>query len=85
MSVLFGEKVPLPEEDHIPPEAVVKLPLNVIAALLAQTVWSGPALAVGASVIVTVIWSATARHPPLLVVISVSVTVPFPVSAVLGI
>ena len=51
MFVVLGSKVPTPPL-QIPPVAPVKEPFRVATALLAQSVWSTPALAVGAGVIV---------------------------------
>ena len=83
--MLFGEKVPLPDVDQEPPDATVTLPLKVTFALLAQTVWSVPAFAVGDVVIVITIASETAVHVPFPVVVSVRVTVPAILSAALGV
>ncbi len=71
----------MPLVDHTPPVAIVTPPFRFTIALLAQTLISAPAVTTGASVIVTIIWSVTARHPPLFVEVSVSVTVPAAVSA----
>jgi hypothetical protein len=60
-------------------------PFSVATALLEQMDWSGPALAIGASVIVITNWSVTAMQPPLLVDVKVSVTEPAAVSAALGV
>jgi hypothetical protein len=83
MAVLFGEKAPVPDEDHVAPVAMVNEPLRETTALFAQTVWSAPAFAVGAGVIVIVNWSVTGRHPPLFAVARVSVTLPAALSAAL--
>jgi hypothetical protein len=82
--VLLGVKVPDPDVDHDPPEAIVTLPFSATFALLAQTVWSAPAFAAGAGVIAITIASVTAMHVPFPVVVSVNVTVPVVVSAALG-
>lgn len=83
-SVVEGVKTPVPVVDHCPPVAMVTDPLSVNTALLEQTPTSGPAFTTGASVMVIINWSVTARHPPLLVEVSVSVTLPAAVSAALG-
>lgn len=83
--VLFGENVPVPEVDHIPPVAIVNEPLSVTTALLEHTDTLLPASAVGACVKVTVIRLITGPHAPLLVDVSVKVTLPAAVSAELGI
>src|ERR1051325_7473285 len=80
----FGVNVPAPP-DHVPPEATVTEPASVTVALLEHTVWSAPALAVGAVVIVITITSFTPVHPPLFVEVSVSVLVPAVISAALGV
>ena len=82
--VLLGVNVPVPDEDQIPPEAIVTVPLNETVALFAQTDWLGPAFAVGAGVMFTVICAVTAAHPPLLVDVKVKETTPAETSAALG-
>ena len=77
--VLFGVNVPAPP-DHAAPVAMVNDPPSVTSALLAHTVWSVPAFTVGAGVNVINIWSLTALHVPLPVVVRVSVTEPFDIS-----
>jgi hypothetical protein len=84
MEVLFGEKVPVPEDDHTPPEATVKEPVNATDALFAQTVWLLPALAVGPGVMVRFITLVTGLQPPLFAEVSVKVTRPAEISAALG-
>jgi hypothetical protein len=79
-----GVKVPVPEELHVPPLAMVTEPLSATAALLAHTVTLAPALAVGAGVICTVSVVDTDMQPPLLVEVSVSVVKPASFSAALG-
>ena len=85
MVVALGANVPVPEADHTAPVATVNEPLRVTTALFAHTVWLGPGLAVGAGVMVMVIWLVTERHPPLFVVVSVSRTLPAELSAALGV
>ncbi len=82
--MLLGLNVPVPELDHEPPVAIVTLPVKATVALLAQTLISLPAFAVGPGVIVTTIVFVTGLHPPLLVEVKVSVTVPAEISAALG-
>src|SRR5688572_22158803 len=84
MFVVLGSKVPAPPL-QIPPVAMVKEPFRLAAPLLAQSVWSLPALAVGAAVIVKVTSSLTALQVPLPTVVSVRVTVPAVRSAALGV
>ena len=84
MLVVLGLKLPAPPL-HTAPVATVKLPLREATALLAQSVWPGPALAVGAGVMVKVTWPATGLQVPLPVEVSVSVTVPAVRSAALGV
>ena len=81
---MFGTNVPVPDDVHVPPVAIVTDPLNDTVALLAQTVWFAPALAVGAGVIKTLIVVDTGTQPPLLVDVRVSVTTPAIISAPLG-
>lgn len=84
-SVEEGENDPVPLVDHIPPVATEEMvPLRLTTALFEHTLMSAPAVTTGASVIVITNWSVTARHPPLLVEVNVSVTVPAAVSAALG-
>src|SRR5690606_26403831 len=84
MFVVLGSKDPAPPL-HTPPVATVNEPCNVATALFAQSVWSTPAFAVGAGVIVYVTLSLTALQLPLPTVVSVSVTVPAVRSAALGV
>lgn len=81
---MLGEKLPLPEVVQTTPAATVNTAFRFTFALFPQTVTSGPALTVGAGVIVITIWSVAGGHPPLLVEVSVSVTVPAAMSAGLG-
>lgn len=76
--------MPLPDELHIPPPAIVTEPLNATVALLAQMVWLLPALAVGPGVIVIVMALDTGLQPPLLADVKVSVTSPAEISPALG-
>jgi len=80
-----GEKLPSPDVVQFTPPAMVNEAPSVTRLLFAQTVWSTPALAVGASVNVTIIWSLTAGQAPLFVEVNVSVTEPAAVSALLGV
>jgi hypothetical protein len=81
-----GVKVPVPVVVQVPPVAPpVMLPFRLIVALFAQTDWLLPALAPGASVIVTVSEETAAGHEPLLVDVSVNTTLPAAVSALLGV
>lgn len=82
--VLLGVNVPVPDEDQIPPEAIVTVPPNETVALLAHTDWFTPAFAVGAGVIFTVIVAVTAGQPPLLVEVRVNVTIPAETSEAVG-
>jgi hypothetical protein len=83
--VLLGMNVPDPVLVHIPTLATDITPLIETFGLAEQVVLSGPALAVGASEIVTIIWSVAATQLPLPVVVNVRVTVPAVVSASLGV
>ncbi len=85
MSVM-SEKLPVPLlVDQLPPVATVNDPFSVTTALLAHTVWFTPAFAVGAGVIVTVIWSVTAKQPPFPVEVIVSAMLPAVLSAEVGV
>ena len=83
--VLFGENVPVPEVDHIPPLATVTAPFRLTVALLAQTVTLLPASAVGAWLNVMVMLLDTGAQAPLFLEVRVRVTLPAVVSALLGI
>ena len=65
--------------------ATVNEPFSTASALLAQRVWSAPAFAVGACVMVQVTWSFTALQVPLPAEVSVNVTLPAVISAALGV
>ena len=82
-SVLLGVKTPVPPV-HMPPVAIVIVPLRVTSALLAHEFKSTPAFTVGDAVKVTVIASDSALHAPLPVVVSVRVNVPEAISTALG-
>lgn len=58
-------KVPVPLLVHVPPVATVTEPFKVVTALLAQTLWLAPALAVGAGVMVMVMVLVTGLQPAL--------------------
>src|SRR3972149_1318009 len=78
-------KVPEPPVVHLPVEVPPQTaPASVTFGLLAQTVWSVPALTYIPGLIVTIIASLTAVHNPLPVVVRVKVTLPAAVSASLG-
>jgi len=79
-----GEKLPSPELVQLTPPATLNVALSATGLLFTQTLWSGPALIVGALVIVTVIWSPTDEQTPLFVEVKVSVTDPAAVSEPLG-
>ena len=81
---LSGEKVPPPKVVQMP-EPEVEVPFSETAGLFSQIETSAPALATGASEMVTVIASVAGLQLPLPVVLSVIVTVPAAVSAALGI
>ena len=83
--MLFGVKVPLPDEVQLIPLAILTVPFKVTFALLAQTVWLEPALTVGEGVTVIVIWSVTATQAPLFKEERVSVISPAVISAILGV
>ena len=85
MDVVSGVNVPVPLLDQYPPEAIETDPLKAILGVLAQTVMSVPASAVGAGVIETFITLDTELHPPLLVEVTVKVTDPVEMSVPLGI
>ena len=71
---------------HVPPRAPPLItPLRLIVALFAQTDGPVPALAPGASVIVSVKEETDAAHAPLLVDVRARVTLPAAVSALLGV
>ena len=81
---LPGLKVPVPLVAHVPPVATVTEPLNAMDVVLAQTVRSTPASDVGPGIIDTLTVLVTGLHPPLLVEVTVKVTVPALISAALG-
>ena len=81
---LAEPNVPSPSVDQLRPVETVTCPFRVTTLLFEQTVWSAPAFTEGASVMVSTIESLAARQPPLLVEVSISVTVPAAVSAALG-
>ena len=83
-AVLLGLKEPRPPL-HTPPEAPATLPFSAMVALLAQTELLAPAFTEGAAVKASVIGLATALHPPLPVVVRVSVTEPPAISAAVGV
>lgn len=74
----------MPEEDQIPPEAIVTEPFTVTCALFAQTVWVATAETVGAGVNRTARVFVTEVQPPLFVEVIVSVMEPPVISAALG-
>ena len=82
--LLFGANTPSPPV-HCPPVAIVTLPANVVAALFAHFVWSGPAFAVGGEEKKMVIWSVTCVHVPFPVELNVNVTLPAEISPALGV
>ena len=84
--VLLGLKFPEPLDVHFPVVVIPPIvPLTVTVGLLAQTeTLAGPALAVGISVMVTLIVSLDKAHIPLAVVVKISLTLPLAVSAELG-
>lgn len=80
-----GANVPVPVLDQLMPLATANVPFSETTGLLAQTVASNPASTVGASVMVTIIWSFIDAHAPLFDEVNVNVTVPAAVSAALGV
>ena len=76
--------MPDPLVVHTPPPAPVMLPAKITLGLWAHTIWSGPAFAVGAGIMVTVIILLAAGHNPLPVEVSVNVTIPVEMSPALG-
>ena len=82
--LLFGLKLPRPPL-HTPPVATVTLPFKATCALFAQRVTSTPAFTTGEGVKFKVMLSLTWTHEPLPVVVSVSVTLPFAISAGVGV
>ena len=85
MVVAFGVKVPAPL--HV---ALVAAPPNepasVVAALLAHTVWAGPAFTVATGLIVIVIEALTAPHGPAgSSVVNVTVAWPAAISPAVGV
>ena len=80
----FGLYIPEPP-DHCPPVAIVIAPFSVTFALFPHTIWSEPAFAVGEGVKKIVIWSVTAIHDPLPVVVSVRVTLVAAISLSAGV
>ena len=83
--VLFGANVPAPLQvalDAAPPNE----PARVVAGLLAQTVWLGPALTVAAGLMVMVMEELTAGHGPAgSSVVKVTVAVPAEISPAVGV
>src|SRR5688572_24723189 len=84
MVVLFGLKLPVPLVLQVAVPVLV-VPFSTTLGLFTHTESSIPAFTTGASVIVMTTWSCTARQVPLPVVVTVIVTVPAAVSALLGI
>ena len=84
--VAFGAKLPVPEDDQVPPVAWFTVPPRPAVLWPAQIVWLPPVLAVAAGLMVTTIWAVTgpqgASWP---VVVSVSVTVPAEMSGAEGV
>ena len=84
--VLFGTKVPLPDEIHAPvfvgPDT---LPLSPTFTLLIHVTWSAPAFTAGAGVMVISILSVTGRQVPFPVVVSMSVALPAVISEAEGV
>ena len=80
--VAFGLKVPEPSlvQMAVPAAALIS-PFKTISAFVAQTVLSGPASTVGASVIVTIIVSLAVVQPAPPVAVKIKLTVPEVVSA----
>ena len=82
---MSGVKVPAPLQVALaaaPPNE----PANVVAGLLAQTVWAGPASTVAAGLIVIVIEAFTGPHGPAgSSVVSVTVAVPAVISPAVGV
>jgi hypothetical protein len=83
--VLLGAKEPAPLQvalEAAPP----KEPAKVVAGLLAQTVWLGPALTVAAGLMVMVIEELTAGHGPAgSSVVNVTVALPAEISPAVGV
>jgi hypothetical protein len=73
----------VPFDVHVP-EPVLELPVNTTLALLAHTVWAGPAATVGIPENTSSNVLVTGKHPPLFCDVIVNVTEPAVVSAVLG-
>ena len=82
--VLFGVKLPRPPL-HTPPVAPLTLPFKGMLALFAQKEAAAPAFTTGAAVKFKVTLLLTALHVPLPVVVSVRVTLPFAISAAVGV
>jgi hypothetical protein len=84
--VAFGAKLPVPEDDQVPPVAPSPtVPPRAAVALPEQIVWLPPVLAVAAKRMVTVTCAvATAQAATWPVEVSVSVTVPAAISAADG-
>ena len=78
------ENVPVPNVDQIP-LPVEEDPLSDATGLLRQISWFAPAFALGASVMVTIMESLTARQVPFPVVVRYIFTLPAAVSAALGV
>lgn len=77
--------LPLPVTIDQFPEPVEEVPARFTNELLAQTLWLGPALTVGAGVKVRVMFELTALQVPLPVVVRVSVLLPAAISAADGV
>ena len=84
MLVVLGSKLPAPPL-QMPPVATVNEPFRGATALLAQSVWSVPALAVGAGVKVMSTLSVTAAQGPLPVVVRYRRSEPEATSAAVGV
>ena len=75
----------MPVEVHVPELVTVTVPLSEELSDDLHFTWSGPALTVGAVVIVAVITELVALHCPTPVVVKVKLTVPALISAALGV
>lgn len=82
---LSGVNVPVPDDVHTPPAAIVTVPFRITFGLFEQVNKSAPAFTIGPGFTCKYIVSATARQPPLLVEVKINMTSPTAVSALDGV
>ena len=81
----FGENVPEPFVDQVPPVAIATLPDRLTEDTSAHTILSFPALTLGIGVKLMSTTSEIGSQAPVKIVVNVSVTIPAAVSAAVGV